>query len=84
MARPLQIPCLTELGHRTDLWPLWPYLPIKRSATDGWPELGFLIDSDDGLWFCRGCLFLTAKDSELRKISEEDVVALQVEGWRVD
>lgn len=79
MARPLQVPCLTEAALRTDLWPLWPYLPLIHAS-----GLGYFIDSEVGLWFVRGCLFLTSPEAEIRQVSAHDIVNMQQEGWRVD
>lgn len=79
MARSLQAPSLTEAASRTDLWPLWPYLPMTRRS-----ELGYLIDSETGLWFVRGCLFLTSPEAEIRQVSTADIVTMEQEGWRVD
>ncbi len=63
-------------------WPRWPYLPIKRSVSSGWPELAFLYADNNTLVQRANNPFWPGSEGE--STTYESVEALVADGWKVD
>lgn len=76
-----------EMAKHPELWPMWPYLPLKHSVkrdNSGFPELGLLLDSDPPkAKVFHNCLYLpiTSETPVTEYASFEELFA---DGWVVD
>lgn len=71
---------------KPDMWPRWPFLPVKRKDGDNmWPEMGLLTDGDPDQQFRVYVTNLYKPDFEnCDSYKYETVRELLDDGWRVD
>jgi len=77
--------CMSDMG-RPDLWPQWPYLPLKRYPEDNTaPQFGYLLDVGGPERFCifLGNMFAAKPATDIRQTytSFQEIVD---DGWEVD
>lgn len=72
-----------EMITNPDLWPMWPYLPMKRRVDSSIPESGFFYSTSlrgNTVVFYEGNM-ITAKSANKTDLTPEQVLAA---GWIVD
>lgn len=68
-----------------NLWPAWPFLPLKRyNATGGWPEFGYVVAVKGQLTSIRKGNMFGAKSDDPVTWVYETPEALLADGWEVD
>lgn len=71
------------------LWPVYPYLPVKKPSPDGgWPTLGVLIeDATEATVFFTNMFELPLTEAQLIKVPKKEYASFEdmvADGWIVD
>jgi hypothetical protein len=70
-----------EMIKRPHLWPVWPFLPLKRRTGD--PDIGFMVAGTGFIVRC-GNLLSAAQWRQMDSISYPTAEAIVAERWIVD